>query len=262
MENLLRVENLTKRFGGLTAVDSANMEVNFGEVIGLVGDNGAGKSTLIKMISGVYQPDEGDIFYNGQKISFSGPREARDVGIETIYQDLALAENLDVGANIFLGREILRSYLGGVIKTVDRTKMREEAAKALDRVNVHVPSLVQQVRNLSGGQRQAVAIARSIYWDARLMIMDEPTAALGVAEQRKVLRLVKNLAGQGIPVIIISHNMQDVFAVSTRIVVMRRGKKVGERNTKETTVDEIVSLMVGAEALQDGGIDLDVIDPE
>ena len=262
MDTMLRVQNLTKRFGGLTAVDNVDMEVKVGEVIGLVGDNGAGKSTLIKMVSGVYQPDEGDIYYQGNKVSFSGPREARDMGIETIYQDLALAENLDVGANIFLGREILRPYLGGLIKMVDRTKMRNEAEKALDRVNVHVPSLTQQVRNLSGGQRQAVAIARSIYWDARLMIMDEPTAALGVAEQRKVLRLVKKLCSEGIPVIIISHNMQDVFAVATRIVVMRRGKKVGERYTRETTVDEIVSLMVGAETVQGGGIDLDVADSE
>lgn len=262
MENILRVENLTKRFGGLTAVDKASMEVNAGECIGLLGDNGAGKSTLIKMISGVYAPDEGDIYFKGNKVTFSGPREARDVGIETIYQDLALAENLDVGANIFLGREILRSYLGGLIKTVDRNKMRQESAKALERLNIRVPSLVQQVRTLSGGQRQAVAIARSIYWDARLMIMDEPTAALGVAEQRKVLRLVKVLCDQGVPVIIISHNMQDVFAVSSRIIVMRRGKKVGERITSETSADEIVSLMVGAETVGEAGTDLNLEDAE
>lgn len=262
MENILHVENLTKRFGGLTAVDKVSMDVNVGEVIGLLGDNGAGKSTLIKMISGVYLPDEGDIFYKGNKVSFSGPRDARDIGIETIYQDLALAENLDVGANIFLGREILHNYLGGIIKTVDRAKMRDESAKALDRLNIRVPSLIQQVRNLSGGQRQAVAIARSIYWDAKLMIMDEPTAALGVSEQRKVLRLVKTLCDQGVPVIIISHNMQDVFAVSTRIVVMRRGKKVGERITSQTTPDEIVSLMVGAEAVQEAGVNLDIMEAE
>lgn len=262
MENILRVENLTKRFGGLTAVDNVSMEVNVGEVIGLLGDNGAGKSTLIKMVSGVYLPEEGDIYFKGNKVNFSGPRDARDSGIETIYQDLALAENLDVGSNIFLGREILRKYLGGLINTVDRTKMREESGKALDRLNIRVPSLSQQVRNLSGGQRQAVAIARSIYWNAKLMIMDEPTAALGVSEQRKVLRLVKTLCDQGVPVIIISHNMQDVFAVSTRIIVMRRGKKVGERITSQTTPDEIVSLMVGAENAHGAGVDLDTVDPE
>jgi len=260
MENLLRIQNLTKRFGGLTAVNSISLDVNVGEVIGLLGDNGAGKSTLIKMVSGVYQPDEGDIFFNGQKVEFTSPRAARDMGIETIYQDLALAENLDVGSNIFLGREILRSYLGGFIKTVDRTKMREEAVKALDRLNIRLPSLTQQVLNLSGGQRQAVAIARSIYWNAKMMIMDEPTAALGVSEQRKVLRLVKTLCDKGVPVIIISHNMQDVFAVATRIIVLRRGKKVGERMTNQTSPDEIVSLMVGADEAQEAGIDLNSAD--
>jgi ABC-type sugar transport system ATPase subunit len=260
MENILRVENLTKRFGGLTAVDNVSMDVNVGEVIGLLGDNGAGKSTLIKMVSGVYMPDEGSIYFKGQLANFSGPREARDSGIETIYQDLALAENLDIGSNIFLGRETLQKHLGGLIKTVDRTKMREESSKALERLNIRMPSLDQQVRNLSGGQRQAVAIARSIYWNAKLMIMDEPTAALGVSEQRKVLRLVKTLCGQGVPVIIISHNMQDVFAVSTRIIVMRRGKKVGERITSQTSPDEIVSLMVGAEAVGVNGIDLDAVE--
>jgi ABC-type sugar transport system ATPase subunit len=262
MENLLRVENLTKRFGGLTAVDKVSLEVNVGEVVGLLGDNGAGKSTLIKMVSGVYQPDDGEIYFNGNKVEYTSPADARDLGIETIYQDLALAENMNIGSNIFLGREILRSYLGGLIKTVDHDKMRDEAEKALDRLNIHLPSLTQQVLNLSGGQRQAVAIARSIYWNAKLMIMDEPTAALGVSEQRKVLRLVKTLCDQGVPVIIISHNMHDVFAVATRLVVMRRGKKVGERFITETSPDEIVSLMVGAEEVKGAGMALDLSDPD
>ena len=240
----------------------SSLDVNAGEVIGLLGDNGAGKSTLIKMVSGVYQPDDGEMFFNGQQVNFSSPRDARDMGIETIYQDLALAENLDVGSNIFLGREILNSYMGGLVKTVNRPKMREEAVKALDRLNIRLPSLTQQVLNLSGGQRQAVAIARSIYWNAKLMIMDEPTAALGVSEQRKVLRLVKTLSSQGVPVIIISHNMQDVFAVATRIIVMRRGKKVGERITDQTSPDEIVGLMVGAEDVQSTNIDLNSADPD
>jgi ABC-type sugar transport system ATPase subunit len=262
MENLLRVENLTKRFGGLTAVDKVSLEVNVGEVVGLLGDNGAGKSTLIKMVSGVYQPDDGEIYFNGNKVDYTSPADARDLGIETIYQDLALAENMNIGSNIFLGREILRSHLGGLIKTVNHDKMREEAEKALDRLNIHLPSLTQQVLNLSGGQRQAVAIARSIYWNAKLMIMDEPTAALGVSEQRKVLRLVKTLCDQGVPVIIISHNMHDVFAVATRLVVMRRGKKVGERFINETSPDEIVSLMVGAEEVQGAGMALDLSDTD
>jgi ABC-type sugar transport system ATPase subunit len=254
METLLRVENLTKRFGGLIAVNDVSMDVNIGEVVGLVGDNGAGKSTLIKMVAGVYQPDGGEIYFDNQKVTFIQPREARDAGIETIYQDLALAENLDVGSNIFLGREVKTNYLGGLIRTLDRRKMQDESADVLSRLEIEIPSLTQQIRNLSGGQRQAVAIARSIYWNARLMIMDEPTAALGVAEQRKVLTLVRTLRDQGVPVIIISHNMQDVFAVADRIVILRRGRKVGELIAAETTPDQVVSLMVGAEAVHEMGV--------
>lgn len=254
MTTLLQAVNLTKRFGGLIAVDNVSLDVNIGEVVGLVGDNGAGKSTLIKMVAGVYQPDGGDIIFDSKKVSFSGPRMARDLGIETIYQDLALAENLDVGSNIFLGREIKRPYLGGLVSTLDRNKMRVESAGTLDRLDIQIPSLTQQIRNLSGGQRQSVAIARTIYWNAKMVIMDEPTAALGVSEQRKVLTLVRTLCEQGVPVIIISHNMQDVFAVSDRIVVMRRGKKVGELMAAKTTPDEVVSLMVGAEAVHEMGV--------
>jgi ABC-type sugar transport system ATPase subunit len=254
MEPILQAINLTKRFGGLTAVDSASLDISPGEVVGLVGDNGAGKSTLIKMISGVYHPNSGELRFQGKTVSFAGPGDARNLGIETIYQDLALAENLDSPANIFLGREPKRSYLGGLVKTVDRARMRSESAQILSRLDIRIPSLAQQIRNLSGGQRQAVAIARTIYWNAKLVIMDEPTAALGVTEQRKVLRLVRTLADQGVPVLIISHNMQDVFAVSDRIVVMRRGRKVGELIAAKSTPDEVVSLMVGAEAVHEMGV--------
>lgn len=254
MEVILQAKNLTKHFGGLTAVDNVSMDVRLGEVIGLVGDNGAGKSTLIKMISGVYQPDGGEIYFNDEMVTFSGPREARDMGIETIYQDLALAENLDVSSNIFLGREVKKRFLGGLFHTLDWPTMHAESNGALDKLDIDVPSLTQQIRNLSGGQRQAVAIARSIYWNARIMIMDEPTAALGVPEQRKVLTLVRTLRDQGVPVVIISHNMQDIFAVADRIVILRRGKKVGELESDKTTPDEIVSLMVGAEAIHEMGI--------
>jgi ABC-type sugar transport system ATPase subunit len=254
MKTMLRLENLTKRFGGLTAVDNVSLDDNVGEVVGLVGDNGAGKSTLIKMVSGVYQPDEGEIIFDDKKVTFSGPRDARELGIETIYQDLALAENLDVGSNIFLGREIKHPYLGGLVNTLDRKKMRDESSSVLDRLDIIIPSLSQQIRNLSGGQRQTVAIARTIYWNAKLVIMDEPTAALGVPEQRKVLKLVRTICEQGVPVIIISHNMQDVFAVADRIVVMRRAKKVGELTAAKTTPDEVVGLMVGAEAVHTMGV--------
>jgi ABC-type sugar transport system ATPase subunit len=252
MEPILVVENMVKRFGGLTAVNHVSLEVYPGEVVGLLGDNGAGKSTLIKMVSGVYRADEGRIVFNGKECHFDSPMDARELGIETIYQDLALAENLDVGSNIFLGREPTQPVLGGLVHVLDRRYMLEESKKVLTQLDIRIPTLEIGIRNLSGGQRQAVAIARAIYWDAKLMIMDEPTAALGVAEQRKVLNLVRVLRDQGVPVIIISHNMQDVFAVADRAVVMRRGIKAGERMIKETSPDEIVSLMVGAETVEMG----------
>ncbi len=255
MEPILQAINLSKHFGGLTAVDNVSVDIFPGEVVGLVGDNGAGKSTFIKMISGVYQPNSGEVIFAGQQMAFTSPREARDMGIETIYQDLALAENLDAPSNIFLGREVKSRYAGGLIHTLNREKMRSESSGILARLDIRIPSLTQQIRNLSGGQRQAVAIARTIYWNAKMVIMDEPTAALGVSEQRKVLTLVRTLAShQGVPVIIISHNMQDVFAVSDRIVVLRRGKKVGELIAENSTPDEVVSLMVGAEAVHEMGI--------
>ncbi len=244
---ILRAEDLYKHFGGLVAVDRVSIEVYPGEVVGLLGDNGAGKSTLIKMISGVYKPDGGQIFLDGREVSFATPMEARRQGIETIYQDLALCENLDASANIFLGREPLRRQLG-LFNVVDRVLMNGESGHVLDQLDIHIPNLNRPIRQMSGGQRQAVAIARAVYWNARLMIMDEPTAALGVAEQRKVLALVRTLRERGVPVIIISHNMQDVFAVADRAIVMRRGRKVGERMIGETTTDELVGMMVGAVA--------------
>jgi ABC-type sugar transport system ATPase subunit len=242
---ILHVEHLTKRFGGLTAVNDVSLEVRPGEVVGLLGDNGAGKSTLIKMISGVYPPDGGSIHVDGRAVSFSTPLDARRQGIETIYQDLALCENLDAGANIFLGREPLRR--SGLLRVLDRGLMLREASHVLEQLDIRIPDLRRPIRQMSGGQRQAVAIARAVYWNARLMIMDEPTAALGVPEQRKVLALVRTLRERGVPVILISHNMQDVFAVADRVIVMRRGRMAGERRIDQTSGDELVSLMVGVE---------------
>jgi ABC-type sugar transport system ATPase subunit len=251
MDYLLEVRNITKRFGGLVAVDDVSVGLNAGEVLGIVGDNGAGKSTLIKVISGVHRPDEGKIFIMGRETRIDTPMEARKLGIETIYQDLALAENLNVYSNIFLGREKLKRYLG-VLKVLDHDLMQKEARRVLKGLEIEIPSLRNIIRVLSGGQRQAVAISRSIYWDARVLIMDEPTAGLAVAEQNKVLKLVDRLRGQGIGVIIITHQLHDVFAVSDRLVVMRRGQKVGERLTKETNTDEIVRLIIGAESVDQG----------
>ncbi|MBV9229393.1 MAG: sugar ABC transporter ATP-binding protein [Chloroflexi bacterium] len=243
---ILEVRNLYKHFGGLVAVDQVSLSVYPGEVVGLLGDNGAGKSTLIKLISGVYHPDGGQILFDGNEVHFATPLEARRQGIETIYQDLALCENLDASSNIFLGRERLRRQLG-LFKVLDRGYMLKESQQVLDQLDIKIPNLRRPIRKLSGGQRQAVSIARAVYWNARLMIMDEPTAALGVPEQLKVLELVRTLRSRGVPVILISHNMQDVFAVADRVVVMRRGRKAGERAIGETNDNEIVSMMIGAD---------------
>jgi len=246
MEPMLSVKNIVKRFGGLTAVNRVSMDVYPGEVVGLVGDNAAGKSTLIKCVSGVYQPEEGEIYFQGQHVHFSRPMDARNAGIETIYQDLALAGNLPVSANIFMGREAKKRYLGGLIRTLDEDFMLAESKKVLDTLDIHFADFSQRIEKLSGGQRQAIAIARAVYWKARLMIMDEPTNNLGVPEQRKVLELVRKLRDQGVPVILISHTLPDIFAVTDRIVVMHRGRKVAEKRTSETDSQQVVEYMVGA----------------
>ena len=243
---ILAVRGLTKRFGGVTALSDVGFELRRGEVLALAGDNGAGKSTLIKAISGVHQPDEGEIVYRGERVTLRNPRHAREIGIETIYQDLALADNLDVGANIFLGREPA-APLFGFIPRLDRRRMRDAAREVLTPLDVDLEErkLSLPVRALSGGQRQAVAIGRAIYWKAELLIMDEPTAALGVPEQRRVIELIRGLRRQNVAVIFISHNLVDIFAVADRILVLRRGLAAGERRPEESSHDEIVRLMVG-----------------
>ena len=245
MEPLLEVKNITKRFGGLTAVDDVSMQIYPGEVIGILGDNGAGKSTLIKVISGVHHAEAGQTFFEGRRIKINNTMEALKIGIETIYQDLALAENMNVYSNIFLGREKLRKFLG-LVNVLDHEYMHNESKKVLNRLEIEIPSLKNKIRNLSGGQRQAVAISRSIYLNAKLLIMDEPTAALGVAEQKKVLNLVNTLSSHGVSIIIISHQLHDVFSVATRLIIMRRAKKVAERITIKTSADEVVGLIVGS----------------
>jgi len=242
---ILKVRSVSKFFSGLTALNQVDFEVSAGEVVALLGDNGAGKSTLIKCVSGVYRADQGTITFNGQEITTQTPSRIRDLGIETIYQDLALAENLDVGANVFLGKEPLKRFLG-LIPVTDDVYMRDEAAKVLDRLDIHIPSLSRKLVNMSGGQRQAVAIARAMYWNAQLVIMDEPTAALAVPEQRKVLSLIDTLREQSVPVILISHTMHDVMAVADRIVVMRRGKVVANMMRSEATEELIVRHIIGS----------------
>lgn len=240
---ILEVKELSKRFGGVHALEKVSLELYAGEVLALAGDNGAGKSTLIKTISGVHKPDEGAISYDGKRVTFENPQQAREHGIETIYQDLALADNLDAGANVFLGREVMKRVLG--LPMVDRKRMRNEAAETLKVLDIRIDRLDLPLRSMSGGQRQAVAIGRAIHWKAKVLIMDEPTAALGVPEQRKVKALTRSLKQSGVGVVFISHNLVDIFDVCDRIVVLRRGIVAGERLISNTNPDEIVRLMVG-----------------
>jgi ABC-type sugar transport system ATPase subunit len=242
---ILEVRDVSIRFGGVEALKHVSLKLLPGEVLALAGDNGAGKSTLIKIISGVYRADEGELLFDGTPLLLRDPQDARAQGIETIYQDLALADNLDVGSNIFLGREPVRRQLG--FQVIDRPRMAQVAREVLERLDIVIPErkLGGPVKMLSGGQRQAIAIGRAIYWDARVLVMDEPTAALGVPEQRKVMELIRALKAQGVSVILISHNLHDIFAIADRIVVLRRGEVAGERQVQQTNGDEIVHLMVG-----------------
>ncbi|MBS3766336.1 sugar ABC transporter ATP-binding protein [Candidatus Bipolaricaulota bacterium] len=241
---LVKMEGITKRFGGLTALNSVDLEVGYSEVVGLVGDNGAGKSTLINVLAGALNQTGGDIFYKGRKVNIEVPEDAKELGIETVYQDLALADNIDVAGNLFLGREISRLSLGP-LKFLDKKEMSSRAQEVLDVLNINFDSMEAKVKNLSGGQRQAIAVARSIYSDPDLVILDEPTAALAVEESERVLELITDLHDQDIAVVFISHTLQEVFSVADRIVILNQGNKVGDMEPEETNIDEVVKLMIG-----------------
>ena|SRR3990170_1111290 len=246
MSALLQVDDLTKHFGGIRAVEDVSFQLDVGEILALVGDNGAGKSTLAKMIAGYYHPDRGSIRLEGIPVHFETPQDARNAGIEMIYQDLSLAENLSAAANVFLGRETPRPPRLGLLSRLDGQAMEAASQKTFDeQLAIQIPSVRETVRNLSGGQRQAVAIARALYWRARILIMDEPTAALGVRETRHVLELVRRLKSTGVAIMVISHSLRDIMSISDRIMVMRRGHKAGEETTAATTEDRVVKLIMG-----------------
>lgn len=245
---LLELEGISKHFGGVTALDGVDFSVERGEVMALVGDNGAGKSTLIKVMAGAHEADAGRILIEGRERRFRSPQDAWAAGIATIFQELALAGKMNVPDNIFLGRELKRPLLG--IPFLDRRRMRAEAQTLLEELEVSIPSLDVPVEYLSGGQRQGVAIARALKLDAELIIMDEPTAALAVAEVRKVLDFVKRLRDQGKAVVLISHNIQDVFEVSDRITVLRRGQLEAVARTADSTPEEVIGWITGATRLQ------------
>ncbi|HWN21504.1 MAG TPA: ATP-binding cassette domain-containing protein [Gaiellaceae bacterium] len=233
---LLELKGVSKAFGAVQALYRVDLEVRRGEVMALVGDNGAGKSTLIKSVVGIYPFDEGEVLYEGKRVDITGPRDAARLGIEVVYQDLALADNLDVVANMFLGRERIRARF-----VLDESSMERSARETLDSLSVTtLKSVRQTVAGLSGGQRQAVAVAKSVMWDSRLVILDEPTAALGVAQTRQVLDLVRRLADRGLGVVMISHNLHDVFECADRITVLRLGQRVAQLERAETTQQEVV----------------------
>jgi len=240
---LVEMRDIKVAFGGVHAVDGVSIDLYEGEVMGLVGGNGAGKSTLMRVLSGAHPANSGQILVDGQPVRIDNTRDAKRLNIETIYQTLALADNIAAPGNVFLGRELTTPF-----GSLDDGAMESATREVMGRLNPNFTNFRQPVVSLSGGQRQAVAIARAVHFNARILIMDEPTAALGITEQKKVLDLVNRLKDQGIGIIIISHQLLDVFSVADRLVIMRRGVKVGERKTKETSHNEIVSLIVGAEA--------------
>jgi ribose transport system permease protein len=244
----LSLRGISKHFGGVSALKDIDLDIRPGEVLALVGDNGAGKSTLIKIISGAYKADGGEIFVQGRKVRIETPADAKRFNIETIYQDLALMDDLELAPNIFIGRELKRGGLGRLIGFLNNARMAEETVRILRKLNIEVPDIKRKVFNLSGGQRQAVAISRAIYFNARLLIMDEPTAALGVEETRKVYALIHELRQNGIAVIIISHNINEVFDVADKFVVLKTGRLVGVRRKEETSLDEILRMIIAGSA--------------
>jgi simple sugar transport system ATP-binding protein len=242
---ILEARNINKWFGPVHALTDANLEVYRGEIVALIGDNGAGKSTLINVITGVYPPDSGEIVFEGQSVHISSPQDARRLGIETVYQDLAVTPHLDAVANIYLGRELRMPGLLGKLGFLDNRRMRRETLGQLANLHVNIPNPERRLFTLSGGQRQGVAVARSVMWASKVVIMDEPTAALGVAQTQMVLDLMRQVRASDIPVIYISHNMPNVFEVSDRIVVLRLGRVVAELDPKIHTIEDAVGYMTG-----------------
>jgi D-xylose transport system ATP-binding protein len=239
MTPLVELRNIVKTFGGVHAVENVSLELCDGEVLGLLGHNGAGKSTLVKILSGVFPADSGEIRISGQPVSIRSTRDAKAQGIETIYQTLALSENLDSVANLFLGREMADRF-----GFMNEEAMEDQARRTLERLRLRLPSLSKLVASLSGGQRQAVAIARAIHFNAKVLIMDEPTAALGPEETQKVGALISSLSSQGIGIILISHDIHDIFDLASRLAVMKNGKLIGVVKTSDVTKDEVLAMII------------------
>ncbi len=249
----LRVEELSKSFGNVQALTGVSLSVRKGEVLGLLGDNGAGKSTLVRCLSGLHAPDSGSIFIHGERFVFSSADDARSAGIETVHQTLAVVPDLDVAANMFLNREItLTWWPGRQLGWLHKRSMYAECREILDRLHVRVPSVRMKMGQLSGGQRQAVAVGRAVRWSRDIVLLDEPTAALGVEQSSTILSLIRRLADQGVAVVLVSHNMQDVITVCDRAVVLRHGRKVGDVDIEGVTAPDLVDLITGAQRAAGG----------
>ena len=246
-EIVLEARNIVKRYGHVTALDGANLELRAGEVLAVIGDNGAGKSTMVKVLCGAVVPDQGEVLLDGVPVHFQSPLDPRKRGIETVYQDLAVAPALDIATNLFLGREIrCRGILGSWFRLLDKRRMKTEAQKEMAELKFRLPSIDSAVEDLSGGQRQGVAVARAAIFARRLVIMDEPTAALGVRESGEVLNLIRTIRDRGLPVLLISHNMPHVFELADRIHIMRLGRRVALTTPREHSMGEVVAIMTGA----------------
>ncbi len=253
---VLEARQIVKRFGRVQALRGANLTVYPEEVVALVGDNGAGKSTLVKTMVGVHPPDEGEILFQGKPVTVNTPHDARDLGIETVYQDLALAAEVDPAANMFLGREILRSGPLGRLGFLDKPAMRRRSDEAFDSLGVSIQDTSARVANMSGGQRQGIAICRAVTWASKIVFMDEPTAALGVVQTRNVLDHIRRVREHGLSVVLISHNMPEVFEVADRIEVLRLGERVASLRPKDVSMEDVVAAMTGALTFheqEDGG---------
>ena len=249
---VMQAKGLVKRYGQVTALDGADFELRAGEILAVIGDNGAGKSSLIKALSGATVPDEGEILLDGQRIQFKSPIDARRAGIETVYQDLAVAPAMTIAENLFLGRELRRpGLLGSALRMLDKKKMLEESVARMAELKVGIRSMTQAVETLSGGQRQCVAVARAAAFARHVVIMDEPTAALGVKEGNMVLELIRRVRDKGLPVILISHNMPHVFEIADRIHIARLGKRAAVVNPKKISMSDTVAVMTGAMAASD-----------
>ena len=240
---VLEAKNISKYFGTITALENVNLTVRQGECLGVVGDNGAGKSTFMKVLSGLYKPSSGSLFFDGNKEILNSPKDSQNLGLEMVYQDLALAGNLPIGENIFLGREPTKNF--AFLKLLDYKKIKELSEAHLDKLKIHVKSADQKVEELSGGQRQAIAIARATAFNSKIVIMDEPTAALAIKEVGKVLDLINSLKKMGVSVIIISHRMDDIFAVCDRVMALFQGTNFAESELSKTTRDEVIGWIMG-----------------